>query len=1380
MVALVQRDADERLGRLAGDWSRTLAPLQQREGVAPEARQRAIDAAAAPVARTEGEIRADVARALDAVAERLVRARRQLLDMVAARVAAARAAQRVRAPERLSAIAETHFESAAPGAAPSSSFDTTIASAQVRLRPVVLRAQAQALGLAERVHGLTAARAVATPPANRLAPEPPPRPRILSVAVLRGPDEYPFMDGSGPDTKQWTLFVLGRDLLRTKDGQPVAGIHYVRPVRDFELRGAPREALGFGPDTHVPRIDGDGGHVFYHARLTAHGPAEAKRDPLLVEGFDRTAFGFDLDTPGGLSSLEGLVVVASVKANVPPGYQPIQIGPARAEWFLRTGTHQGTLRFLRIVSVPRNEHDDLQHVVMPDTVQLELTLEQPVSEPEARLVIYRNGVIVDFGLQDEVLVARRVPGNPRVYRTEPIRIHEEGRAHPDQGSPGRGITVRSGYTLVAMVVDPWFRATPVDRVTVYATPAEGRIYGVSALWKDALAEAARLWGRRIEDWNTLTLDGADSITSVYVFQLDWHTVRFTIADHAAMLLLRRQFLDMAHEQKAQLQRILADDELLWGYYWTLQPLMSLVVARPSTPFPLARVPVPESGAPLQRPGPDGTLRPFPPSTPTEPWVRAFDLWYLRQRFRSFPVSQYEWQKTAMRYGVAKQLEWIDRAIARAQAIDAKDLAALVNLTGDSYEPVIERVRPLMLTLTDVKDASGAPVAFRWEPDQAARDALTRVRTIMAELAAARKAARADTEALLAASVLALGNPSALLSKVILAAASLGSVATAVADIQAIAGYEAEREFARGAVPVIGFDRLNAAEAQRVVPSWVPYATLFASVIGFRMDMGDLVQAIRLSQAYRLAERTADAVVQAGARAMRDASEQELRAFLVAAEDSRLTRELAAESGRAVTPAQSKILAAVDRVEADIAMGSRLTADGPPAHWSAGTERYTAQEVAAARREASRLFVELESSGGAGLSRLSPQDQRSLFIAIDEAESARAAGKLTAEHEQVLKGRDSLAAKAAAQGVDPQAVLPIRGSTLDLGSTSALRPPSARAARPARPIEPNPGMPYGDTTFTLPGTTKSFRLGPLRGKGAYAHVYDYPDLPGHVIKLVSHDPQRRGTLAEVLRRMQDGADAIAPHAASIPQLRTISVQQYGDFGVVIQEALPTGPTGWKLFRAIPEQAAYEAGFELMMELRRKGLAWWDCHFNNMFFIPQPNGRFVAGILDPDMIMRPGQAAGGLDMSQRLTAIEDFGGATVLHDAKVIASLDDTQRSMNAVFDVLEGPLDPQRAMRWNIDEFTVHMLEFRGYIRFHRFSERALRSGTTTRRGLWRSGWIDLQRVENAMGGNLDHFPTYGDRFRAQPPPGLQPPPPPPPGPRRSWLWPARDVLPVAA
>lgn len=118
----------------------------------------------------------------------------------------------------------------------------------------------------------------------------------------------------------------------------------------------------------------------------------------------------------------------------------------------------------------------------------------------------------------------------------------------------------------------------------------------------------------------------------------------------------------------------------------------------------------------------------------------------------------------------------------------------------------------------------------------------------------------------------------------------------------------------------------------------------------------------------------------------------------------------------------------------------------------------------------------------------------------------------------------------------------------------------------------------------------------------------------------------------------------------------------------------------------------------------------------------------------------------------SARKDFGGATVLHEAHAIRSLDDTSRSFSSVDGVLWGPLDPQRAMKWTLDEFTLRMLEYRGYIRFHRFSDMALREATTTRRGLWRSGVISIDRVEQAMGGSLDRFVTYGDSIRPSPPP----------------------------
>jgi hypothetical protein len=169
------------------------------------------------------------------------------------------------------------------------------------------------------------------------------------------------------------------------------------------------------------------------------------------------------------------------------------------------------------------------------------------------------------GLEVEVLVDGKkavltgmdslmLAGNRRgdTFSSNPIRIAlNKARAEAMGGSA----IIAPEHSHISFVTDFYdeFVSQPSTSLIVSLTPSRmltchpilksksGRT--TSYLWKDALLQAANLAGKKVTDWDDLTMEEVGKITNFVVTELGNRKVEVTVGQHAGMILLRKLFIE---------------------------------------------------------------------------------------------------------------------------------------------------------------------------------------------------------------------------------------------------------------------------------------------------------------------------------------------------------------------------------------------------------------------------------------------------------------------------------------------------------------------------------------------------------------------------------------------------------------------------------------------------------------------------------------------------------------------------------------------------------------------------------------------------------------------------------------------------------------------
>lgn len=714
-------------------------------------------------------------------------------------------------------------------------------------------------------------------------------------------------------------------------------------------RNLPAEWSDAKVESSDPAID-------YMVLRLAHDPTDRYQDDL-ASALSYVARNLDEDSAEAVMGLDQMLVRASFGRNVLPGTKTLTLNGVSRTWKLEFGDTKGELQFVRSTGPA---FENTKEIFLPETVALELHATAKLDVRSINVIVEQKGAsaVAPFTLPANRISEKRTEeGYVVVYRTQPIQVAEAGGTPATIPNATRVIARPDDKLAAKLEKDEWLQAERVEgSLFTEGAPAPETV-GVVAnirrtpaklgkLWKEALTTAAKCAGKPVEDFGTLSGREATEITNYILFTTDdlarriltqqpFYERKLTvqIRDHAAMLLLRDELMQMMQEQARALPDV-RDDATLRGFRRLIAPY----AGNPAFPLNHLRVTPPAGGVAgcgpasldvafgqlLQRLSPLVATRAdfFPDSCPFE---FAFNDFFLERAFPRDREAAERWSLGAVKEGFDVYRKSVDKTVEKASGLGACDVEGLLKLSGSGYEPVGQGFEPvvdrLLPKLMRLEESNGA---LAWVPDAPARGAVASLRTLAAAVRAQRDYSDLDTQYIvMAAGTVALipalvsGAPLAVLL------AAVGNVAIAGADaaIQIHDYVEREREVERamGASLVLGTGRLTAAELQRT-SVW----QLALALANVGLASGELLSAIsQVSKASAIA-RGAELVSQVesggtGAlRRMPPADHRDVLAFIADAELSRV-----ANGEKALSDAQRSGLKAGRALDADPRVAAEL-------------------------------------------------------------------------------------------------------------------------------------------------------------------------------------------------------------------------------------------------------------------------------------------------------------------------------------------------------------------------------------------------------------------------------------------------------------------------
>lgn len=848
---------------------------------------------------------------------------------------------------------------------------------------------------------------------------------------------YPFGDGGGVASTR-TLFVYGVNLPTHRS-----------------------EGAVFGSDSPEVR--------YRRAYLPSDTLNNAWAREVYERGRERALATLPPEHRDALGKLDTLIIEASFGEGAVPGTRRFSINGAEAPWNLNFGDNWARLHFARAVGPDepgeadrlRSGCEPTETVFASETVVLELRTDLALPLESVPIEVWRNDQRVTIQGR-QTLTLTRVPGARHIYRSPALFLTADAAGGaPDGAVP---LTIGAGDALFARVQDrQMFLIPPLnDRVgvgvaSVMTRPstlpwdARAKVFNgptevvetrtdEDTLWKDALRRAAGCHpGIQIDDLEALAAGSSDTVTNLMV--VNWppttRSIGVTFGDHAAMILLRDEFVRMMKEALARIPEVRTPAEIE-----QFRRLMRPYVETPS--FPLARVQVTAPVSDLEGAAREAVLMaalgPLLASQldadrvlgTTVPYGFAFaedfSTPYFRAHFGDDTAAAKAWADNAIVEGLQEYRLSIRDAIARAEAAGDCDVEELIAITGSGFESVVARVLP---RLVKPRVVDGRTV---WVPDTRARLQLTGVATLARAVRDQEAWADLDTTVLMTAAAGAAAVPAVFTNAAWAAVLAVGvdlvdvgvSVARGLTQWSASAD---EQRLANAAAELIGVDRARQAEID-AYGGWDFLLEVGGAGLGAGAGGLDAITKLRRARgaAALRGVRAADGTTNLDA--LTDTQWRDLQRFMAEAEGLK-PREL--------TRAQRDALALAQTLRADegidlAAEAARRLADAPAAGASslrAAAPPSPAGDAAEGRPRPARSAGVLDRIPHRGASEAAPYADRLREAArgrgVDAPEVRVLDEEVFSETFQTSRGRAVMAIEAAEDGSEKAVVYVRRGA-----------------------------------------------------------------------------------------------------------------------------------------------------------------------------------------------------------------------------------------------------------------------------------------------------------------------------------------------------------------
>jgi hypothetical protein len=690
------------------------------------------------------------------------------------------------------------------------------------------------------------------------------RPEIDYVVVLEDQLKIPHLisgrgDPSGNADRR-TLFIVGRNLpvVSTSGGASYS-------AGKFESASTDTEYTYLGqPGDNLPKEDAVKIRRGWMAIAREIKDPAKRRDVL---------------------SRESALIKVKLKPDFVPGEREFTWAGAKMPWRLESCEARAQVHFVRQTGAA-TEWENVPEAYLPEDLAVELRLVAPIPYDSFKVKVRPfmpddSGEGHAIGPEQEP-VAQRI--SPLVYRTAALSLTR---------GDGTGIRMQPGAVLVA-------HATPNEGLLSYPASAEVKIRsspGIqSPLWIEYILRVAKTQGVETTDLRNLATKKEDRISHTLILLAQRLHTDIYFGDHAAMLLLRDTFIDMAQRADPALGGAVGTDDGALGYAKLARATLCL--------DPNATIGKLHAGDDLKLAAGDLKGRTL---------AEAVDPDKLSDAFGDNLEARDKWVISAVRAAIAERRANLRQAVqlASPSAIGDDQLEKLLRLTGDSFDAVVAQAMPRLMML----NSSG-----KWVVDGVARGYVRELKQKFAELRDAQTTSDLDTRnfAILAvAATVGLGGPTAFLptrlaqSAVVYSISAAGNgvlfLASSAAQLYATAQAKDEVAFALGAAPLIGDKRFN--EAVLADPGWTKTLVLIGVSAGLttwqvRADLRQVQATLQISRGARIAENTILSVY--GVSKLVESEQRDLLAFLAHA------RSLRAQ-GTALTGIEMSAANALDRI-----------------------------------------------------------------------------------------------------------------------------------------------------------------------------------------------------------------------------------------------------------------------------------------------------------------------------------------------------------------------------------------------------------------------------------------------------------------------------------
>lgn len=516
------------------------------------------------------------------------------------------------------------------------------------------------------------------------------------------------------------------------------------------------------------------------------------------------------------NQLDAALLTVRLKQGVMPGPKQFDWGGSNTvSWFLQFGDAIAEAAVVRQVRMDVEGNaaspevfERTPYVFLPERVKIEVQTraELPIASIPVRIGVKPAGAAADAVPSGAVLTfqARQESGNHHIYRTDFITIAAGGTS----STSSLAVTPRDQLMATVQLDDVAFVGPPVAEALVLLTPdqlaqrnaaappasvPQGADSAAVKLWKEAIVLAWRADGQAAQRKAPGSEAPLIRLPASQLKDLEpdfsklptigsYSGIPVTLADHAAMLLLRSTFVDMMRERLVMLDSALNGSYSLDGQpqsgpdpdqvdafrEWTRPFLENAGPLLPSKQPPVGWVKYPdylkaidEANALKQwlqalpgltvkstvtaldsRKDADGSfgkgtyfgelLVPNPAGRTGAlgggvwPYYRtyweardtAFDPFFKDSR----DIRMREWRLNATRSVMTQYREAMASTIATAQGIDVADIKGLLKLTGIGFGAVAEKIIPQLMKLENVNGAQ------QWVPDFPARAAVANLPT----------------------------------------------------------------------------------------------------------------------------------------------------------------------------------------------------------------------------------------------------------------------------------------------------------------------------------------------------------------------------------------------------------------------------------------------------------------------------------------------------------------------------------------------------------------------------------------------------------------------------------------------------------------------------